>query len=139
MYCEQCGDTLDTKAKFCASCINSLVIHAVDQKNTLNVKAVEKTAKAPNWWRNIMASDKKLKETFVKGFQAELSKYPELNLNAEQIALTIDKVERDYVKNTEVDYLDVIWYAQKKVFKRVVAGILVSTIGLVVYLYLFRK
>ena len=83
--------------------------------------------------------DKKLKETFVKSFQAELSKYPELNLNAEQIALTIDKVERDYVKNTEVDYLDVIWYAQKKVFKRVVAGILVSTIGLVVYLYLFRK
>jgi hypothetical protein len=137
MYCEQCGDNLDTKAKFCASCIYSLVINAVDQKNSLNVEAVEKTAKAPNWWRNIMASDKKLKETFMKSFQAELSKYPELN--AEQIALTIDKVERDYVKDTELDYLDVIWNAQKKIFKRVVAGILVSTISLVVYLYLFRK
>jgi hypothetical protein len=137
MYCEQCGDNLDTKAKFCASCIYSLVINAVDQKNSLNVEAVEKTAKAPNWWRNIMASDKKLKEIFMKSFQAELSKYPELN--AEQIGLTIDKVERDYVKDTEVDYLDVIWDAQKKIFKRVVAGILVSTIGLVVYLYLFRK
>jgi hypothetical protein len=137
MYCEQCGDQLDTKAKFCASCIYSLVIHAVDQKNTLNVKAVGKTAKAPNWWRNIMASDKKIKEIFMKSFQAELSKYPELN--AEQIALTINKVERDYVKDTELDYLDVIWDAQKKVFKRVVAGILVLMIGLVVYLYLSRK
>jgi hypothetical protein len=62
-------------------------------------------------FRNYMS--KKLKEIFMKSFQAELSKYPELN--AEQIALTIDKVERDYVKDTEVDYLDVIWDAQKNV------------------------
>jgi len=137
MYCEQCGDKLDTKAKFCASCIYSLVIHAVDQKNTLNVKAVEKTAKAPNWWRNIIVSDIKIKENFMKSFQAELSKYPELN--AEQIALTIDKVERDYVKDTELDYLDVIWDAQKKIFKRVVAGVLVLTAGLMIYLFLIRK
>ena len=137
MYCEQCGDKLDTKAKFCASCIYSLVIHAVDQKNTLNVKAVEKTAKAPNWWRNIIVSDIKIKENFMKSFQAELSKYPELN--AEQIALTMDKVERDYVKDTELDYLDVIWDAQKKIFKRVVAGVLVLTAGLMTYLFLIRK
>jgi hypothetical protein len=137
MYCEQCGDKLDTKAKFCASCIYSLVIHAVDQKNTLNVKAVEKTAKAPNWWRNIIVSDIKIKENFMKSFQAELSKYPELN--AEQIALTMDKVERDYVKDTEIDYLDVIWDAQKKIFKRVVAGVLVLTAGLMTYLFLIRK
>jgi hypothetical protein len=112
-------------------------MHAVDQKNTLNVEAAEIAARAPNWWRNIMTSDKKLKETFMKSIQAELIKYPELN--AEQIAYTINKVESDYVKDAEVDYLDVIWDAQKKVFKRVVVGILFLMIGLVVYLYLYRK
>ena len=137
MYCEKCGDNLDTKAKYCASCIYSLVIHAVDQKNTLGVETVEKTAKAPNWWRNIMASDKKLKDKFMKSFQAELSKYPELN--TEQIARAIHNLERDYAKDSERDYLDSIWDEQKKVFKRVVAGILVLTIGLVIYIYLVRK
>jgi hypothetical protein len=137
MYCEQCGDKLDTKAKFCASCIYSLVIHAVDQKNTLNVKAVEKTTKAPNWWRNIIVSDVKIKENFMKSFQAELSKYPELN--AEQIARAITDAERNYVNNSEVDYVDLIWDESKKIFKRVISGILVLTAGLMTYLFLIRK
>ena len=102
-----------------------------------NVNSKEETFINYLQMKTLIKLMKKYKEIFVKRFQAELSEYPELN--AEQIALIIDKVERDYVKNTEIDYLDAIWYAQKKVFKRVVAGILVSTIGLVVYLYLFRK
>jgi hypothetical protein len=137
MYCEQCGDQLDTKAKFCTSCIYSLVIHAVDQKKTLDVEAVEKTSKAPNWWRNIMSSDKKLKDKFMKSFQAELSKYPELN--TEQIARAMHNLEIDYALDSERDYLDSIWDEQKKVFKRVVAGILVSIIGVVIYFYLVRN
>jgi hypothetical protein len=137
MYCEQCGDKLDTKAKFCASCIYSLVIHAVDQKNSLNVEAVERTAKAPNWWRNIIVSDVKIKENFMKSFQAELSKYPELN--TEQIARAITDAERNYVNNSEGDYVDLIWDESKKIFKRVISGILVLTAGLMTYLFLIRK
>lgn len=136
MYCEQCGNQLDTKAKFCASCIYSLVIHAIDQKSTLNVEAVEKTARAPNWWRNIIVSDIKIKQNFMKSFQAELSKYPELN--TEQIARAITDAERNYVNDFEGDYVDLIWNEQKRIFKRVVAGILVLTAGLTIYLFLIK-